>query len=219
MMSTVLRKRQENKAPKAKKAWSDWQKWWMDLAKSAITFSVAATVSLLVIDKIQQERAEKRAHIKVKEDALLATRLKALEEFRVAILTGFDDINLVMLELSKLPEKEGQEIDLSKFLAVQTRLVSSINAVTILFPKQEKGIEKVEKNFDLAMQQMHKLIANKKGEPGLFSPNDFLMLMHIARFNSYEVLQVLQADLLGFDTRIAPSAASSPSVSSSPKRP
>jgi hypothetical protein len=60
--------------------WSDAKKWGMDLLKSAITFTVAALVSLFVIDHIQEQRIQRKA----RADAAYTAKLKALEEFRLA---------------------------------------------------------------------------------------------------------------------------------------
>lgn len=60
--------------------WSDIQKWRMDLLKSAISFTVAAVVSLFIIDTVQANRAQEKA----RAEAYYATRLKALEDFRAS---------------------------------------------------------------------------------------------------------------------------------------
>jgi hypothetical protein len=59
--------------------WSESKKWSMDVLKSGITFTIAALVSLFLIDHIQEQRIQNKA----KADAAYATRLKALAELRL----------------------------------------------------------------------------------------------------------------------------------------
>lgn len=214
MLSSALRTR---RAKKKKPAWSDWRKWGMDLVKSAITFSVAAAVSLLVIDKIQQSRADERARIKVKEDALLAARLKVLAELRSTILTGFDDMKLAMIEMAG-QAKNKEKVSDAKMLAAHSRVVSSINEVTILFPKCSGFSKEVQKHFDLAMPHVAELVdpETKQGPVGGVRPADFLMLIHMARLSAYDGLAVLQKDVLGLDPNPQiGSAASAPASAAS----
>jgi hypothetical protein len=58
--------------------WSDSKKWRMDLLKSAITFSVAALVTLFVVDKIQVRRSFENAQA----SAYYAERVKALVQLQ-----------------------------------------------------------------------------------------------------------------------------------------
>src|SRR4051794_28865262 len=61
-------------------AWTEMQKWWMDLAKSAITFTVGLIVTLTVVYGIQRKRDEQQK----RRDALFALRLAAIDAFQKA---------------------------------------------------------------------------------------------------------------------------------------
>lgn len=60
--------------------WNPWFAWFMDLIKFAITFSVSAALTLLLIDRVQNNRAGKR----LKQNTLIQMQLSSLREFRLA---------------------------------------------------------------------------------------------------------------------------------------
>ena len=74
-----------NMNTKVNGSWSDSKHWWMDLLKSAISFSVAGAVTLFVIDAVQLHRTDAKA----RADAFYQARLKALDDFRSTAI-GYD---------------------------------------------------------------------------------------------------------------------------------
>jgi hypothetical protein len=60
--------------------WSDTQKWWMDLAKSGITFVVGLVITLTIVHAIQSRRDARQKRV----DAVFALRLATVDAFQRA---------------------------------------------------------------------------------------------------------------------------------------
>ena len=62
-------------------AWSETKKWWMDLIKWTVTFFLGALLSYFIVDKLEDQRLQKRA----KEDASFRLKLSSAQEFQRAL--------------------------------------------------------------------------------------------------------------------------------------
>lgn len=62
--------------------WNPWFGWAMDLLKFAVTFGASAVVTVLIINRIQEQRARERS----RAEALFKFQMDALAEFRRAAL-------------------------------------------------------------------------------------------------------------------------------------
>ena len=58
--------------------WSDKKAWWLDLLKSVITFTLAAIITVVVINRIEEDRTKQRSYT----EACDQLRFTALEDFR-----------------------------------------------------------------------------------------------------------------------------------------
>jgi hypothetical protein len=121
--------------------WSDSKKWKMDLVKSAITFSVAALISLFLIDFVQEQRIQKKA----RADAEYSARLKALDEFRstsvhydAAAHAAFADLFEWKVRL-KTPAMVRYEQD------AYPKWKASIETTSHMFPEHSADIRSLEK--------------------------------------------------------------------------
>jgi hypothetical protein len=61
-------------------SWSDQQKWWMDIAKSAILFAMASGVAYLLTDRLHEEQAE----ASFLRNSNFEGRVSALREFETS---------------------------------------------------------------------------------------------------------------------------------------
>lgn len=53
--------------------WSDWQKWWMDIAKTVVGAFLGFAIAFTVFDWFEQDRAERRALCVQKVDRMYRT--------------------------------------------------------------------------------------------------------------------------------------------------
>lgn len=60
--------------------WSPWKKWWMDVVKFGTTFALAAVLSIAVLDRVQDRRAQRQFEWSKRYES----SLKILDEFRRA---------------------------------------------------------------------------------------------------------------------------------------
>ena len=93
--------------------WSPWREWCMDVLKTLLTFAMAAAASLLIIDRLEEQRAELRYFSQVG----FQTRLSALDDFRTSSLrykraayAAFTDLSEWNGSLEKTPGMRHYEL-------------------------------------------------------------------------------------------------------------
>lgn len=122
--------------------WSDSTKWKMDLVKSAVTFTVAALVSLVVFDKIQEWRVERKA----RADAFYAARLKSLEELRSATVAYDLAAHTAYTDLYEWKTRIKTASMLRYEQDSYPRWVLSLETVQLLFPTSGGDVQRLVEN-------------------------------------------------------------------------
>lgn len=119
--------------------WSDLKKWRMDLLKSGITFTIAALVSLFLIDHIQEKRIQNKA----KEDAAYATRLKALAEIRSATVQYDTAADAAFADLFQWSGRQKTSAMVRYEQEAYPQWLSAVETASHMFPWQCAEIEKI----------------------------------------------------------------------------
>lgn len=123
------------------KEWSDSKKWWMDLAKSAVSFTFAAFVSLFLIGRLQEARVLEKA----RGDAFYSARLEALEEFREASV-GYDlAAHTAYTELYQWDRSPKSEAMLAYEQDAYPRWFISLETIQFLYPELTDKTESVRR--------------------------------------------------------------------------
>lgn len=117
--------------------WSDAKKWRMDLAKNAVSFSVAAVLSLFVLDRVQEQRAQDKA----RADSFYSTRLKSLEDFRTATVAYDLAAHIAYTDLYEWKTRIKTPAMLRYEQEAYPRWFLSLETVQHLFPKQASDIQ------------------------------------------------------------------------------
>ena len=118
--------------------WSDQKKWWMDLLRSMITFTIIAISSFFLIESYNNQRNDSRERSKVKLQYLE----DIAEEFETASLTFFDSAYYAYIQ--KLGSKNDKSIteallpanQIQKFLGNdKERFTLVIARIELYFPQ------------------------------------------------------------------------------------
>lgn len=92
-------------------AWSPGREWWMDLLKYVITFILGATATVLVLDRIEENRINKRTQIQ----ATYQLRLNALNDFRLYTLAYNDAALDAYVDLYTWHDRNNKTPAMSKY--------------------------------------------------------------------------------------------------------
>jgi hypothetical protein len=118
----------------------------MDFLKSAITFSVAAVVSLFVIDYVQEQRIQEKA----KADAAYATKLKGLDDFRMATVQYDSAADAAFADLFEWSTRQKTDGMVRYEQEAFPRWLAAVETASHMFPKQADDISKL---FELARKR------------------------------------------------------------------
>lgn len=119
--------------------WSDSMKWKMELLKSGITFTIAALISLFVIDYIQDQRVQKKA----KADAAYSARLKALDDFRSATVNYDTAAEAAFAALFEWSGREKTAAMIRYEQDAYPKWLSAIETTSHMYPREASEIEKL----------------------------------------------------------------------------
>ena len=119
--------------------WSDAKKWQMDLLKSGITFTIAALVSLFLIDHIQERRVANKA----KADAAYSARLKALADIRLATVRYDAAADAAFADLFQWSQREKTPAMVRYEQEAYPQWLAAVETAVHLFPQQSPEISKL----------------------------------------------------------------------------
>jgi hypothetical protein len=170
--------------------WSDEKKWWMELLKGAISFTVAAFVSITLIDNVQANRQIEKA----RADAYYSARLKALEDFRAASVTYDLAAHTAYTELYQWKSKEKTPAMLKYEQEAYPRWLLALETLENLYP----NISADTKLLDAKAFARHKLydtLVDTRLDGIMTTPIDPWAKRH--DFNSIsEVMRTKRAELI-----------------------
>jgi hypothetical protein len=129
--------------------WSDAKKWRMDLLKSGITFTIAALVSLFLIDHIQEQRVANKA----KADAAYSARLKALADVRLATVQYDAAADAAFADLFQWSQREKTSAMVRYEQEAYPQWLTALETAVSLFPQQSSEIGKLVR----AAQKRHSI--------------------------------------------------------------
>lgn len=111
----------------------------MDLLKSGITFTIAALVSLFLIDHIQEQRVQNKA----KADAAYASRLKALADIRLATVQYDAAADAAFADLFQWSERQKTPAMVRYEQEAYPQWQAAVETAAHLFPQQSAEISKL----------------------------------------------------------------------------
>ena len=139
--------------------WSDWKKWWLDLLKFSITFIVASSLTILVIEQISlaRQKAQLRWQLEhqLKAQALVAfgvasqLHLQAMDDAFLVAFRGRVDLSTHLKDLEEATKRRERltpfgERCLSRWRCERMpQLEASLTDVAYLFAPQAQQIARL----------------------------------------------------------------------------
>jgi hypothetical protein len=92
-------------ATKEPTQWTDPKKWWMDLLKSVVTFAVGVVLTLLIVNRLDESRLERRFQSQLGHNL----KVQAADAFRLATLEYSDAAQDAYFEMARIAKSGKKE--------------------------------------------------------------------------------------------------------------
>jgi hypothetical protein len=159
--------------------WSPWKKWWLDVLKFAVTFSLGAFFSVLVLNAISEQRAMEAFQLRKNWER----DLQVLDEFREASLLYVQATKGAFAELSRGPE--GELVQQWKG-PMHSRFLLALEGVNNRFSMRDSSIAGLLDKIEVkrrALYQEYLALKKRKEKPGYYAwsetLNDLIKLRQI----------------------------------------